>query len=150
MAGYTVFLGPFAAIMVADYFLVKRGRLDIPELYDPHGKYRELSFASPLVTGPKMCYLRVHGRVQLARARRYALLECAFVSSSKCRFLTKGFSVPPTLPGLGKAITPSLDVSLGAQHLYSIVRISSSTRELLLTSRCDQAWLYGFFTGAAQ
>lgn len=40
MNGYTVFLGPFAGIMVADYWLVHRGRVDVPAMYDPHGRYR--------------------------------------------------------------------------------------------------------------
>lgn len=57
MSGYTVFLGPFAGIMVTDvrtlrdnflactdipsqYWLVHRGRVDVPAMYDPHGRYR--------------------------------------------------------------------------------------------------------------
>jgi len=35
-----VFLGPFAGIMVADYWLVHRGRVDVAAMYDPHGRYR--------------------------------------------------------------------------------------------------------------
>lgn len=40
MGGYAVFLGPMAGIMAADYWLVKRGHVDIPGLYDPRGRYR--------------------------------------------------------------------------------------------------------------
>ncbi|EIW51596.1 NCS1 nucleoside transporter family [Trametes versicolor FP-101664 SS1] len=40
MNGYTVFLGPFAGIMVADYWIVHRGRVDVPSMYRPHGRYR--------------------------------------------------------------------------------------------------------------
>ena len=40
MGGYAVFLGPIAGIMAADYWLVKRGHVDIPGLYDPRGRYR--------------------------------------------------------------------------------------------------------------
>ena len=57
MSGYTVFLGPFAGIMVTDvslpipiywcasygwrqYWLLHRGRVDVPAMYDPHGRYR--------------------------------------------------------------------------------------------------------------
>ncbi|KAG8810958.1 hypothetical protein FRC17_002690 [Serendipita sp. 399] len=40
MAGYTVFLGPIAGIMIADYYLVKRGAVDVPALYRPKGRYR--------------------------------------------------------------------------------------------------------------
>ncbi|KNZ71862.1 hypothetical protein J132_05687 [Termitomyces sp. J132] len=40
MSGYTVFLGPFAGIMVADYWLVHKGNVDVPAMYYPHGRYR--------------------------------------------------------------------------------------------------------------
>ncbi|KIK70323.1 hypothetical protein GYMLUDRAFT_32322 [Collybiopsis luxurians FD-317 M1] len=40
MGGYTVFLGPFAGIMVADYWLVHKGKVDVPAMYDPNGRYR--------------------------------------------------------------------------------------------------------------
>ncbi|RMZ85338.1 hypothetical protein DV737_g778, partial [Chaetothyriales sp. CBS 132003] len=40
MGGYAVFLAPMAGIMAADYWIVKRQRIDVPGLYDPHGRYR--------------------------------------------------------------------------------------------------------------
>ncbi|KAJ7494742.1 cytosine-purine permease [Mycena galericulata] len=40
MSGYTVFLGPFAALMAVDYWVVHRGNVDVPAMYDPHGRYR--------------------------------------------------------------------------------------------------------------
>ena len=40
MSGYTVFLGPFAGIMVTDYWLVHRCKVDVPAMYNPHGRYR--------------------------------------------------------------------------------------------------------------
>ncbi len=40
MGGYSVFLAPIAGIMAADYWLVKKQHIDIPSLYDPHGRYR--------------------------------------------------------------------------------------------------------------
>jgi len=40
ISGYTVFLGPICAIMVTDYWIVRRGRIDVPALYQPHGRYR--------------------------------------------------------------------------------------------------------------
>ncbi|KAI0649150.1 NCS1 nucleoside transporter family [Trametes meyenii] len=40
MNGYTVFLGPFAGIMVADYWIVHKCKVDVPAMYDPHGRYR--------------------------------------------------------------------------------------------------------------
>ncbi|KAI0749670.1 NCS1 nucleoside transporter family [Daedaleopsis nitida] len=40
MNGYTVFLGPFAGIMVGDYWIVHKCKVDVPAMYDPHGRYR--------------------------------------------------------------------------------------------------------------
>ncbi|KAF8890615.1 NCS1 nucleoside transporter family [Infundibulicybe gibba] len=40
MSGYTVFLGPFAGIMVVDYWLIHKGNVDVPAMYDPNGRYR--------------------------------------------------------------------------------------------------------------
>ncbi|KZV64629.1 cytosine-purine permease [Peniophora sp. CONT] len=40
MNGYTVFLGPIAGIMVADYWIIHRSNVDVPAMYDPHGRYR--------------------------------------------------------------------------------------------------------------
>ncbi|CAK7566565.1 MAG: hypothetical protein SEPTF4163_004512 [Sporothrix epigloea] len=40
MGGYSVFLAPISGILAADFWLVKRGHIDIPALYDPHGRYR--------------------------------------------------------------------------------------------------------------
>ncbi|KAI4760211.1 uridine permease-like protein Fui1 [Aureobasidium sp. EXF-3400] len=40
MSGYSVFLAPMAGIIAADYWLIKRRHIDVPALYDPHGRYR--------------------------------------------------------------------------------------------------------------
>ncbi|KAF8556738.1 hypothetical protein OG21DRAFT_1596272 [Imleria badia] len=40
MSGCTIFLGPFAGIMVTDFWLVHRGKVDVPAMYDPNGRYR--------------------------------------------------------------------------------------------------------------
>ncbi|GAA5856827.1 hypothetical protein JCM8547_008862 [Rhodosporidiobolus lusitaniae] len=40
LSAYAIFLGPFAALIITDYFLVKRTAYHVPELYDPHGIYR--------------------------------------------------------------------------------------------------------------
>lgn len=40
MGGYAIFLAPIAGIMSSDYWLVKRRKIDLPALYDPHGRYR--------------------------------------------------------------------------------------------------------------
>jgi len=40
VSGYTVFLGPFAGVIIVDYWLVHRGKVDVPAMYDPQGRYR--------------------------------------------------------------------------------------------------------------
>ena len=40
MSGYSIVLAPMGAIMAVDYFVVKRGRVDIRQMYDPKGIYR--------------------------------------------------------------------------------------------------------------
>ncbi|KAF9561582.1 cytosine-purine permease [Agrocybe pediades] len=40
MSGYTVFLGPFAGIMVVDYWILHKGKVDVPAMYDPNGRYK--------------------------------------------------------------------------------------------------------------
>lgn len=40
MSSYVIFLAPMAGIMICDYWIVKRGKIDVPQLYDPRGIYR--------------------------------------------------------------------------------------------------------------
>jgi NCS1 family nucleobase:cation symporter-1 len=40
LVGYSALLGPIGGIMIADYFVVHRTRLDVAALYDPNGRYR--------------------------------------------------------------------------------------------------------------
>jgi NCS1 family nucleobase:cation symporter-1 len=40
LVGYSALLGPIGGIMIADYFVWRRGTLDVPALYDPDGEYR--------------------------------------------------------------------------------------------------------------
>ncbi|HAC08521.1 MAG TPA: nitrate reductase [Phycisphaerales bacterium] len=39
LIGYSALLGPIAGIMLCDYFVIRRTRLDVDELYDPRGRY---------------------------------------------------------------------------------------------------------------
>ena len=39
MSAYAVFMAPIAGIMLTDYWLVKRRKIDVPALYDPEGIY---------------------------------------------------------------------------------------------------------------
>ncbi|KAI0288327.1 NCS1 nucleoside transporter family [Russula brevipes] len=40
VSGCSIFLGPITGIMVTDYWLVHRTRVDVPSMYRPHGRYR--------------------------------------------------------------------------------------------------------------
>ncbi|KAF4125819.1 nucleobase:cation symporter-1, NCS1 family [Geosmithia morbida] len=40
MSAYAIFMAPIAGLLTADYWLVKKRKLDVPALYDPHGIYR--------------------------------------------------------------------------------------------------------------
>jgi NCS1 family nucleobase:cation symporter-1 len=40
LVGYSALLGPVGGIMIADYFVIRRMKLDVPALYDPNGRYR--------------------------------------------------------------------------------------------------------------
>lgn len=39
MSGYALFLGPFASMMLCDYWIVKKRHIDVPALYDPAERY---------------------------------------------------------------------------------------------------------------
>lgn len=40
VSALAIFLAPISAILISDYFIVKRRAIDVPALYDPHGRYR--------------------------------------------------------------------------------------------------------------
>lgn len=50
LIGYSALLGPIGGVMIADYFFVKRQRLDAEALYDPNGRYRFVRGFSPAAT----------------------------------------------------------------------------------------------------
>lgn len=85
MNGYSVWLAPITGILISDYYFVHRQRVDVAEMYRPHGVYS---------------YERWGTNWRSA---------VAFVV---------GFA--PLLPRLAKSVTASVEVSGGAQHLYSL------------------------------
>ena len=48
LIGYSALLGPIAGVMIADYFILRRTRLDPGALYDPRGPYRGINHAAML------------------------------------------------------------------------------------------------------
>ncbi|MGI8819563.1 MAG: NCS1 family nucleobase:cation symporter-1 [Chthoniobacterales bacterium] len=43
LVGYSALLGPIGGIMIADYYVIRRRRLNVPALYDANGEYRYTS-----------------------------------------------------------------------------------------------------------
>jgi len=39
LSGYSCLMGPLAAIMICDYYIIKKRKLDVRQLYQPHGIY---------------------------------------------------------------------------------------------------------------
>ena len=83
MDGYSIWLAPIAGILIADYWLVHGQKVNVPEMYRPHGLYSY---------------------------ERYGTNWRAAVA------FVVGFV--PLLPGFAKAVTPDVNVSEGAIHLY--------------------------------
>ncbi|KEF57401.1 uncharacterized protein A1O9_05318 [Exophiala aquamarina CBS 119918] len=40
LGGYTIFLGPMTSILMTDYYIVRRGNVSVPDMYNFHGMYR--------------------------------------------------------------------------------------------------------------
>jgi NCS1 family nucleobase:cation symporter-1 len=40
LSGYSCFMGPLAGVMCSDYYLVRKGKLNVGEMYNPNGLYR--------------------------------------------------------------------------------------------------------------
>lgn len=40
LGGYTIFLGPMTAILMTDYYIVRRGNVSVPDMYNFDGMYR--------------------------------------------------------------------------------------------------------------
>lgn len=48
---YSAFLGPIFAILVVDYYLIRRRTLDLSKLYDAQGPYQGVNYAAFIATG---------------------------------------------------------------------------------------------------
>jgi NCS1 family nucleobase:cation symporter-1 len=46
LIGYSALLGPIAGIMIADYFILRRRQLDVPDLYRENGRYGRVNPAA--------------------------------------------------------------------------------------------------------
>jgi NCS1 family nucleobase:cation symporter-1 len=48
LIGYSALLGPIGGIMIADYFVIRGRKLDLPALYDPRGRHSYTNGFSPV------------------------------------------------------------------------------------------------------
>ena len=106
MNGYTVFLGPFAGIMIADYYIVHKCRVDVRAMYDPNGRYRYsfgvVSLLPPVRRLPSAVFTSYFRFRQNWRAALAIII-----------------AVPPLLPGLMNSINTKIYIG-GASHLFNI------------------------------
>ena len=105
MNGYTVFLGPFAGIMISDYYIVHKCRVDVPAMYDPNGRYRYTYGVVSLFSPYPSQHLTHTAIIPFVQNWRAAL---ALV-----------IAVPPLLPGLFNSINTKIHIG-GASHLFNI------------------------------
>ncbi|CAO2655123.1 Nn.00g101870.m01.CDS01 [Neocucurbitaria sp. VM-36] len=95
LGGYTIFLGPMTSILMTDYYIVRRGNVSVPDMYNFHGMYRY---------SPKF-------------GSNWRAVAAFFIG---CVPPLPGFVNIIVVAGLGKT-----NVSLGGQHLFAIGYIYS-------------------------
>ncbi|KAJ5670709.1 uncharacterized protein N7477_006072 [Penicillium maclennaniae] len=93
MSAYAIFLGPIAAIMLFDFWVVNKRKYDVLALYQPRNPIYRYSCAIPGLSGKVVSGFNWRALV-------------AFI-----------VGVTPNLPGLINAVTPSIDVGVGV-HPY--------------------------------
>lgn len=49
MSAYAIFMAPLASLLLADYWIVKKRRYDVPALYDPDGIYGKCNWRSLII-----------------------------------------------------------------------------------------------------
>ncbi|KAL1593036.1 hypothetical protein SLS59_009506 [Nothophoma quercina] len=99
MVAYAVFLGPIAAIMVFDFWLVHGRKYDTLALYQPHGIYR-------------------YSRGWNWRAIVAFLVGVAPVSAEDFIFCVQCADNRKNLPGLMNSINPNIEVGMGARPYH--------------------------------
>jgi len=95
LGGYTIFLGPMTSILMTDYYIVRRGNVSVPDMYNFHGIYRY---------SPRF-------------ASNWRAVAAFFIG---CIPPLPGFVNNIVVAGFG-----TTSVSLGGQHLFNIGYIYS-------------------------
>ncbi|TBU26191.1 permease for cytosine/purines, uracil, thiamine, allantoin-domain-containing protein [Dichomitus squalens] len=115
MNGYAVFLSPIAGIMIADYWIVHRGKVDVPSMYRPRGLYRytyginwravvAIMFSVP----PNMPGLisSINPKIAVGSALKFYDFACIFgFAVALTVFSVLSFAFPATKTFLREAVT---------------------------------------------
>jgi NCS1 nucleoside transporter family len=100
---------PLAGVVLADYLLVQRTRIDVPALYDARGRYRyawgvNLAAVAATVLGVGIFYAVPHELVKVVWGVSAAALAYLALSSLQARLLARDFAprdIPSTSLGEG-------------------------------------------------
>ncbi|KAI1472010.1 uracil permease [Daldinia caldariorum] len=106
MSAYAVFMAPVAGVLVADYWLVKKRRYDVPALYDPRGIYR-YNKAGQAGGAGGAGGIGAGAEIGIAGVNWRALVPTLVV-------------IVPLLPALAKKVAPgSVRISKGLENLFA-------------------------------
>jgi NCS1 family nucleobase:cation symporter-1 len=100
LGGYTIFLGPMTSILMTDYYIVRRGNVSVPDMYNFHGMYRY---------SPRY-------------ASNWRAVVAFFIG---CIPPLPGFVNNIVVSANGNGVYETTSVSLGGQHLFNIGYIYS-------------------------
>lgn len=138
LSGYSCFMGPLAGIMCSDYYLVRKKKLDVKELYNPDGLYRYnhgwnwrayVSFFIPVsVLIPGLAYsidpLRVKVNTGVLHLYSFSwlfgILTSAFIYYVLCVYIS-----PPLDSWIEVAVYPPKTIEEEEERLRSLGRTST-------------------------
>ncbi|MGH9360729.1 MAG: NCS1 family nucleobase:cation symporter-1 [Thermoanaerobaculia bacterium] len=104
LVGYSGFLGPIAGIFIADYWLVRRGRLSLPDLYSRDGVYGRWNGKALLALGIGIATALVGLVLPALRfLYDYAWFVGFGVAFALYGLLMRASSPPPPAPRAGSA-----------------------------------------------
>jgi NCS1 family nucleobase:cation symporter-1 len=139
LSGYSCFMGPLAGVMCSDYYLVRKGKLNVKEMYNPFGIYRYsggwnwrafVAFFIPvsvLVPGLSYSIDPVHVKVNRGILHLYSfswlfgILVAALIYYVICTCIS-----PPIASFSAEAVYPPKTIEEEQERLRSLGRTASS------------------------
>ena len=73
---YSAFLGPIFAVLVVDYYLLRKRQLNLDLLYDENGPYRGVNWAAIIATALGVVVALIFGFLFPRVAREFGVLRC--------------------------------------------------------------------------